>query len=134
MDDVINVTGHRLGTAEVEDVLTEHDNVAEAAVVGYPHEVKGEGVYAYVILKQGVNLDEENIRNELKLLVKSKISGFAIPEFILFTPGLPKTRSGKIMRRILRKIAANQMDDLGDISTLAEPEIVETIIQKHQKK
>ena len=117
--------------------------------------MKGEGVYAYVILKQGVNLDEESIRNELKLLVKSKISGkqsdnnniikltfyeiwyfvgFAIPEFILFTPGLPKTRSGKIMRRILRKIAANQMDDLGDISTLAEPEIVETIIQKHQKK
>ena len=117
--------------------------------------MKGEGVYAYVILKQGVNLDEESIRNELKLLVKSKISGkqsdnnniikftfyeiwyfvgFAIPEFILFTPGLPKTRSGKIMRRILRKIAANQMDDLGDISTLAEPEIVETIIQKHHKK
>ena len=104
MDDVINVTGHRLGTAEVEDVLMEHDSVAEAAVVGFPHEVKGEGVYAYVILKEGQEGRQEDLKAELGALVKSKISGFAVPETIQVTPGLPKTRSGKIMRRILRKV------------------------------
>jgi len=135
MDDVINVTGHRLGTAEVEDTLTEHKSVAEAAVVGFPHHIKGEGVYAFVITKHETSTteeDEEELRVQLKQLVKSKISGFAIPDHILFLPGLPKTRSGKIMRRILRKIAANKPDELGDISTLAEPEIVQTILDKHQ--
>jgi len=135
MDDVINVTGHRLGTAEVEDVLADHPIVAEAAVVGFPHPIKGEGVYAYVILKEtSEQVSEESISEELRKIVKTKISGFAIPDHILFTPGLPKTRSGKIMRRILRKIAADKSDELGDISTLAEPEIVQTIIQKHEQK
>jgi len=134
MDDVINVTGHRLGTAEVESALTEHPQVAEAAVVGYPHPVKGEGVYAYVILKEGVGEGEEDqkiIEKEIKQLVKRKISGFAVPEILQITPGLPKTRSGKIMRRILRKVAANKTDDLGDVSTLAEPQVVQTIIDNH---
>jgi len=130
MDDVINVTGHRLGTSEVEDVLTEHADVAEAAVVGFPHPVKGEGVYAYIILKKSHH-SEEALRAELKALVKSHISGYAVPDHMMFTPGLPKTRSGKIMRRILRKVAADQTDDLGDISTLAEPDVVQTIIDRH---
>jgi len=135
MDDVINVTGHRLGTAEVEDVLADHPIVAEAAVVGFPHPVKGEGVYAYVILKETAEqINEESLSKELRMMVKTKISGFAIPDHILFTPGLPKTRSGKIMRRILRKIAADKTDELGDISTLAEPEIVQTIIERHDQR
>lgn len=134
MDDVINVTGHRLGTAEVEDALMEHEAVAEAAVVGYPHDVKGEGVYAYVILKEGIKeLAEGELEAELRALVKSKISGFAVPEFIQVTGGLPKTRSGKIMRRILRKVAAGDTEDLGDISTLAEPGVVKIIVENHQR-
>lgn len=133
MDDVINVTGHRLGTAEVEDVLMEHDAVAEAAVVGFPHEVKGEGVYAYVILKEGQEGRQEDLKTELRALVKSKISGFAVPEVIQVTPGLPKTRSGKIMRRILRKVAAGDTGDLGDTSTLAEPGVVEVIVEEHNR-
>ena len=134
MDDVINVTGHRLGTAEVEDALMEHEAVAEAAVVGYPHDVKGEGVYAYVILKEGIKeLAEGELEAELRALVKSKISGFAVPEFIQVTGGLPKTRSGKIMRRILRKVAAGDTEDLGDISTLAEPGVVKNIVENHQR-
>lgn len=132
MDDVINVTGHRLGTAEVEDALMEHEAVAEAAVVGYPHEVKGEGVYAYIILKEGIKEPEDGeLETELRALVKSKISGFAVPEFIQVTGGLPKTRSGKIMRRILRKVAAGDTEDLGDISTLAEPGVVQIIVENH---
>ena len=132
MDDVINVTGHRLGTAEVEDALMEHEAVAEAAVVGYPHEVKGEGVYAYIILKEGIKEPEDGeLEAELRALVKSKISGFAVPEFIQVTGGLPKTRSGKIMRRILRKVAAGDTEDLGDISTLAEPGVVQIIVENH---
>ena len=132
MDDVINVTGHRLGTAEVEDALMEHEAVAEAAVVGYPHEVKGEGVYAYIILKEGIKEPEDGeLETELRALVKSKISGFAVPEFIQVTGGLPKTRSGKIMRRILRKVAAGDTEDLGDISTLAEPGVVKIIVENH---
>jgi len=131
MDDVINVTGHRLGTSEVEDVLTEHSEVAEAAVVGFPHAVKGEGVYAYIVLKQS-HTSEEALKTELRALVKSHISGYAVPDHILFPPSLPKTRSGKIMRRILRKVAANKTDELGDTSTLAEPEVVNTIVSMHE--
>ena len=131
MDDVINVTGHRLGTAEVEDALMEHPAVAEAAVVGFPHEVKGEGVYAYVILKEGFEEEVKTLEADLRLLVKSKISGFAVPDFIQITPGLPKTRSGKIMRRILRKVAAGDTGDLGDTSTLAEPAVVNLIVENH---
>lgn len=133
MDDVINVTGHRLGTAEVEDALTVHDGVAEAAVVGFPHELKGEGVYAYIILKEEVSEDQCEIEKELKKLTRSKIAGYAVPDVIQFSPGLPKTRSGKIMRRILRKVAANQTDDLGDISTLAEPSVVKIIVENHKR-
>ena len=135
MDDVINVTGHRLGTAEVEDALMEHPALAEAAVVGFPHEVKGEGVYAYVILKEGCeeSMHGLTLEADLRLLVKSKISGFAVPDFIQITTGLPKTRSGKIMRRILRKVAAGDTGDLGDTSTLAEPAVVNLIVENHWK-
>jgi len=133
MDDVINVTGHRLGTAEVEDALTEHEAVAESAVVGFPHDVKGEGVYAYIILKEGYEGQEEKTAKALKQLVKAKISGFAVPEMMQFTTGLPKTRSGKIMRRILRKVAASQTGDLGDISTLADPSVVQEIVDNHNR-
>ena len=133
MDDVINVTGHRLGTAEVEDALTEHEAVAESAVVGFPHDVKGEGVYAYIILKEGYEGQEEETAKALKQLVKGKISGFAVPEMMQFTTGLPKTRSGKIMRRILRKVAASQTGDLGDISTLADPSVVQEIVDNHNR-
>ncbi|XP_065827970.1 acetyl-coenzyme A synthetase 2-like, mitochondrial [Oscarella lobularis] len=133
VDDVINVKGHRLGTAEVESALDEHPDVAEAAVVGFPHEVYGEGIYAYVILKDTFapagTMDD--IVKSMKGIVKSKIGSFAVPEIVLVTPGLPKTRSGKIMRRILRKVAANQTDDLGDVSTLADPAVVEEIKSRH---
>jgi len=136
VDDVINVTGHRLGTAEVEDVLDEHPLVAEAAVVGFPHEVKGEGVYAYIVLKEsGGKLDNEQVNtliSQLRQSVKTNISGFAVPEKLQLCSGLPKTRSGKIMRRILRKVAADKPDDLGDISTLADPSVVEEIVKNHQ--
>ncbi|MDA8022629.1 MAG: acetate--CoA ligase, partial [Gammaproteobacteria bacterium] len=118
VDDVINVSGHRLGTAEVESALVLHPQVAEAAVVGYPHEIKGQGIYAYVTPMAGVAPDEK-LRDELLDLVKSEISAIAKPDVIQWAPGLPKTRSGKIMRRILRRVAANELDDLGDTSTLA---------------
>ncbi|MDA8014008.1 MAG: acetate--CoA ligase [Gammaproteobacteria bacterium] len=127
VDDVINVSGHRLGTAEVESALVLHPQVAEAAVVGYPHEIKGQGIYAYVTPMAGVAPDEK-LRNELLDLVKSEISAIAKPDVIQWAPGLPKTRSGKIMRRILRRVAANELDDLGDTSTLAEPAVVEELI------
>ena len=127
VDDVINVSGHRLGTAEVESALVLHPQVAEAAVVGYPHEIKGQGIYAYVTLMTGTAPDEK-LRNELLDLVKSEISAIAKPDVIQWAPGLPKTRSGKIMRRILRRVAANELDDLGDTSTLAEPAVVEELI------
>nr|QAB45083.1 fatty acid transport protein-like protein x1 [Eriocheir sinensis] len=133
MDDVINVTGHRLGTAEVEDAMMEHPDVAEVAVVGFPHEVKGEGVYAFMVLKKGTHASQDQITDDLKKLVRSKIAGYAIPETFLVCPGLPKTRSGKIMRRILRKIAADKPEELGDISTLADPSIVQTIVETHSK-
>ena len=164
MDDVINVTGHRLGTAEVECALVKkkktstpmnpffkdlgndffpvqntHEAVAESAVVGFPHDIKGEGVYAYVILKDRADgaaaplADEDAMVAEMRALVKRKISGFAVPDYVQFCQGLPKTRSGKIMRRILRKVAASSYDDLGDISTLAEPHVVQEIIDHHRQ-
>jgi acetyl-CoA synthetase len=127
VDDVINVSGHRMGTAEVESALVLHEHVAEAAVVGYPHDIKGQGVYAYVTLNIGVEPTEE-LRKELINLVRSEIGAFANPDIIQWAPGLPKTRSGKIMRRILRKVAANEIDSLGDTSTLADPAVVDDLI------
>jgi len=126
VDDVINVSGHRIGTAEVESALVLHNKVAEAAVVGFPHEIKGQGIYAYVTLMAGVELNEE-LRKELVLFVRNEIGPIAAPDIIHWAPGLPKTRSGKIMRRVLRKIAANESDKLGDISTLADPSVVESL-------
>lgn len=129
VDDVINVSGHRIGTAEVESKLDEHSQCAEAAVVGYPHAIKGEGIYAFVILNAGVEPNEQ-LRSELKQIVRKDIGAFAQPDVIHWAPGLPKTRSGKIMRRILRKIAAGATfgDDFGDISTLADPSVVEMLV------
>ena len=129
VDDVMNVSGHRIGTAEVESALVLHQAVAEAAVVGFPHEVKGEGIYAYVTLMAGNNDDPDKLREELINMVRREIGAFAKPDAIQWAPGLPKTRSGKIMRRILRKIAANELDDLGDISTLAEPAVVDDLVE-----
>ena len=127
VDDVINVSGHRLGTAEVESALVAHAKVAEAAVVGYPHDIKGQGIYAYVTLNAADEPSEE-LRGELIQWVAKDIGPFARPDFIQWAPSLPKTRSGKIMRRILRKIAANEHDDLGDTSTLAEPAVVDDLV------
>jgi len=127
MDDVLNVSGHRLGTAEIESALVLHPKVAEAAVVGFPHAIKGEGIYAYVTLMNGEEPSEE-LRAELIKFVAKEIGAIAKPEAIQWAPGLPKTRSGKIMRRILRKIAANEFDELGDISTLADPSVVKNLI------
>ncbi|XP_071159173.1 acetyl-coenzyme A synthetase 2-like, mitochondrial [Mytilus edulis] len=134
MDDVLNVSGHRLGTAEIEDVIDDHPEIAESAVVGFPHEIKGEGIYAYVVLMEDGKHNEEELEEELRKMVKTKITGFAQPDKILFSPGLPKTRSGKIMRRILRKIAANKPNELGDVSTLFDPSIVEAIVKRHGEK
>ena len=128
VDDVINVSGHRMGTAEVESALVLHAQIAEAAVVGYPHEIKGQGIYAYVTPMAGVEPSDE-LRAELIALVRKEIGPIASPDVIQWAPGLPKTRSGKIMRRILRKIAANELDNLGDTSTLAEPAVVNELIQ-----
>ena len=128
VDDVINVSGHRMGTAEVESALVLHETVAEAAVVGFPHDIKGQGIYAYVTLMAGVD-ESEALRADLVKLVRSEIGPIASPDVIQWAPGLPKTRSGKIMRRILRKIAANELDNLGDTSTLADPAVVEDLIR-----
>ena len=128
VDDVINVSGHRLGTAEVESALVAHQAVAEAAVVGYPHDLKGQGIYAYVTLKAGIE-PSEPLRAELRQTVRQQIGAIAMPDVIQWAPGLPKTRSGKIMRRILRKIAANEADQLGDTSTLADPSVVTQLIE-----
>jgi acetyl-CoA synthetase len=128
VDDVINTSGHRLGTAEVESSLVLHGKVAEAAVVGFPHEIKGQGLYCFVILKNGVAGTEE-LRAELSDHVRAEIGPFAKPDIFQFAPGLPKTRSGKIMRRILRKIAENSLSDLGDVSTLADPGIVDALVK-----
>jgi acetyl-CoA synthetase len=128
VDDVINVSGHRMGTAEVESALVSHPKVAEAAVVGFPHEIKGQGIYAYVTLKTGEE-PTEALRKELIAWVRNEIGPIASPDAIQWAPGLPKTRSGKIMRRILRKIAANETDGLGDTSTLADPGVVSELIE-----
>lgn len=128
VDDVINVSGHRLGTAEIESAINEHKDVAESAVVGFPHDIKGQGIYAYVTLNAGVTADETT-RQEIIKTVRRIIGPIASPDAIQWTPGLPKTRSGKIMRRILRKIAANELDTLGDTSTLADPSVVDDLVK-----
>lgn len=127
VDDVINVSGHRLGTAEVESALVHHPAVAEAAVVGFPHDIKGQGIYAYVTLMSGL-IPSEELRRELVQHVRDEIGSIASPDIVQWAPGLPKTRSGKIMRRILRKVAANELDSLGDTSTLADPGVVDDLI------
>lgn len=127
IDDVINVSGHRMGTAEIESALVAHPKVAEAAVVGMPHEVKGQGIYAYVTTNADVEPDEA-LRGELIRWVRSEIGPIASPDVVQFAPGLPKTRSGKIMRRILRKIAENDVSNLGDTSTLADPAVVDNLL------
>ena len=133
VDDVINVSGHRMGTAEVESALVAHPKVAEAAVVGFPHDIKGQGIYCYVSLMSGEN-PSEDLRAELRNWVRSEIGPIASPDMIQWAPGLPKTRSGKIMRRILRKIAENDYGTLGDTSTLAEPEVVDDLIANRMNR
>jgi acetyl-CoA synthetase len=133
VDDVINVAGHRMGTAEVESALVAHAKVSEAAVVGYPHDIKGQGIYAYVTLMSGAEPSEQ-LRKELVSWVRKEIGPFASPDLIQFSPGLPKTRSGKIMRRILRKIAENEYGSLGDTSTLADPSVVKELIENRQNR
>jgi acetyl-CoA synthetase len=133
VDDVINVSGHRLGTAEVESALVAHPSVAEAAVVGYPHDIKGQGIYAYVTLKSGVEYSEA-LRKELVAWVRKQIGPIAMPDLIQWAPGLPKTRSGKIMRRILRKIAENEYGALGDTSTLADPTVVKDLVDNRMNR
>ena len=133
VDDVINVSGHRMGTAEVESALVAHPKVAEAAVVGFPHDIKGQGIYAYVTLNAG-EVPDESLRNKLILWVRKEIGPIASPDYLQWAPGLPKTRSGKIMRRILRKIAENAYDELGDISTLAEPAVVDELIENRMNQ
>ena len=133
VDDVINVSGHRMGTAEIESALVAHPKVAEAAVVGYPHDIKGQGIYAYVTLKAGLATSEE-LRKELVGWVRKQIGPIASPDLIQWAPGLPKTRSGKIMRRILRKIAANEHSALGDTSTLADPTVVDELVTNRMNK
>jgi acetyl-CoA synthetase len=131
VDDVVNVSGHRIGTAEVESALVSHAKVAEAAVAPMPHEIKGQGLYAFVTLKDDITPSEE-LKKELALHVRKEIGPIAVPDKIQFAPGLPKTRSGKIMRRILRKIAENQTDQIGDTTTLADPGVVEALVKGKQ--
>jgi acetyl-CoA synthetase len=133
VDDVLNVSGHRMGTAEVESALVAHKEVAEAAVVGCPHEIKGQGIYAYVTLMEGVDATDELLA-ELRLWVRKEIGPIATPDFIQWAPGLPKTRSGKIMRRILRKVAENDYENLGDISTLADPAVVADLVDNRKNR
>lgn len=133
VDDVLNVSGHRLGTAEIESALVAHQDVAEAAVVGYPHDIKGQGIYCFVTLNEGRDPVEEDVA-ELKKWVRQEIGPVATPDLIQFAPGLPKTRSGKIMRRILRKIAENDFSNLGDTSTLADPGVVEDLIENRRNR
>jgi acetyl-CoA synthetase len=134
VDDVLNISGHRIGTAEVESALVLHQQVAEAAVVGFPHRVKGEGIYAYVTLMAGSNADPDRLRAELIDLVRNEIGAIAKPDVIQFAPGLPKTRSGKIMRRILRRIAADELDNVGDTSTLADPAVVDDLVANRARQ
>ena len=131
VDDVINVSGHRIGTAEVESALVLHPKVAEAAVVGCPHDLKGQGIYAYVTLKAGEAASDE-LQKELVAWVRKVIGPTATPDHLQWAPGLPKTRSGKIMRRILRKIAENAPDQLGDTSTLADPGVVDSLVNERK--
>jgi acetyl-CoA synthetase len=131
VDDVLNISGHRLGTAEVESALVAHAQVAEAAVVGYPHDIKGQGIYCYVTLNAGLDGGDE-LKGELVQWVRKEIGPIASPDLIQFAPGLPKTRSGKIMRRILRKIAEDDFSNLGDTSTLADPSVVDDLIENRQ--
>jgi acetyl-CoA synthetase len=131
IDDVINVSGHRLGTAEVESALVSHKSVAEAAVVGMPHDIKGQGIYAFVTLKVGADKSDE-LKKELVAHVRNEIGPIATPDKIQFADTLPKTRSGKIMRRILTKIAAGDVQELGDTSTLADPSVVDTLVTGRQ--
>ncbi len=133
VDDVLNVAGHRLGTAEIESAMVAHPSVAEAAAVGYPHDIKGQGIYVYVTLIADAQPSEQ-LRSELRDFVRKEISPIATPDLIQWAPGLPKTRSGKIMRRILRKIAANEHDQLGDISTLADPSVVESLVRERMNR
>ena len=133
VDDVLNVSGHRLGTAEVESALVLHETVAEAAVVGYEHAIKGQGIYCYVTLMLGEDPNED-LKTDLIQLVAKEIGAIAKPDIIQWAPGLPKTRSGKIMRRILRKIASNEVNDLGDTTTLADPSVVEELIHNRENK
>ena len=133
VDDVINVSGHRIGTAEVESALVLHDAVAEAAAVGYPHDIKGQGIYVFVTLMKGIE-PSDALTRELLAMVAKEIGSFAKPEIMQWAPGLPKTRSGKIMRRILRKIACNELDNMGDISTLADPSVVQDLIDKRHNR
>ena len=133
VDDVINVSGHRIGTAEVESALVSHSGVAEAAVVGFPHDIKGQGIYAYVTLKHGLT-GSASLRDELIQHVRKAIGALATPDVIHWAPALPKTRSGKIMRRILRKVAAGEFDQLGDTSTLADPGVVDQLVQEKKAR
>jgi acetyl-CoA synthetase len=133
VDDVLNVSGHRMGTAEVESALVAHPQVAEAAVVGYPHDVKGQGIYAYVTLMEGAE-ESADLEKALNETVRAEIGPIAKPDVLHFTPALPKTRSGKIMRRILRKIAENEFSSLGDTSTLADPAVVDALIEGRKNK
>jgi acetyl-CoA synthetase len=133
VDDVLNVSGHRMGTAEVESALVAHPKVSEAAVVGYPHDIKGQGIYCYVTLMSGEE-PTDALKKELRDWVRTEIGPIASPDLIQFAPGLPKTRSGKIMRRILRKIAEDDSSNLGDTSTLADPTVVESLVENRQNK
>ncbi|XP_054826408.1 acetyl-coenzyme A synthetase 2-like, mitochondrial isoform X1 [Eublepharis macularius] len=133
LDDVINVSGHRLGTAEIEDIVNTHGAVAESAVIGYPHEIKGEGAYAFIVLKKGSTLSQESLASELRELVSEKIAKYAAPEYVQVARRLPKTRSGKIMRRVLKKIVENKANELGDLTTLDDHEAVKEIIERHKQ-
>ena len=133
VDDVMNISGHRIGTAEVESALVAHPKVAEAAVVGYPHDIKGQGIYAYVTLMEG-ETPSDALQKELVQWVRKEIGPIASPDLIQWAPGLPKTRSGKIMRRVLRKIAANEQDQLGDTSTLADPAVVVDLVDNRKNR
>ncbi|KAM4772223.1 acetyl-coenzyme A synthetase 2-like, mitochondrial [Rhinophrynus dorsalis] len=133
MDDVINISGHRLGTAEIEDAMDEHPDVPETAVIGYPHEIKGEGAFAFVVLKEDLNIPEQAVKKELQTIVATKIAKYAVPDHILMVKRLPKTRSGKIMRRVLRKIATGDTDNLGDITTLEDPSVIAEILEAYKK-
>ncbi|XP_019407249.1 PREDICTED: acetyl-coenzyme A synthetase 2-like, mitochondrial isoform X2 [Crocodylus porosus] len=132
LDDVINISGHRLGTAEVEDAVNQHAAVAESAVIGYPHNIKGEGVYVFLVLKKGINISRETLTADLQELISKKIAKYAAPEYVQVTSRLPKTRSGKIMRRVLKKIVENKAHQLGDLTTLEDYEAVQKIIEEHK--